>query len=243
MEGLRLIPGTLFNGLIPYWAFAYAKKANIPCLALSYVIADDFIKILYSVSPLKGGESKRIDEKLGRVHTFERFNDECEADEEGEHHIQLVEPRKDAAESLQSAKEPAPLHCVSYTSLGRTATVHCDCSWEARQESLLNRGHIAVSPRPHRLGPSPRNRPTAESRPTTSVPRVHRRLGPATTKTLRRCKHPRQPDESWSSSLLGTSRWLAARFFSRARPVWMHFHYGTIQGYDLDLYAEDLLLL
>ena len=65
MEGLRLIPGTLFNGLIPYWAFAYAKKANIPCLALSYIVADDFIKILYSVSPLKGGESKRIDEKLG----------------------------------------------------------------------------------------------------------------------------------------------------------------------------------
>ena len=49
---------------------------------------------------------------LGRVHTFERFNDECEADEEGEHHIQLVEPRKDAAESLQSAKEP--LHFIAF---------------------------------------------------------------------------------------------------------------------------------
>ena len=51
-------------------------------------------------------------ELLGRVHTFERFNDECEADEEGEHHIQLVEPRKDAAESLQSAKEP--LHFIAF---------------------------------------------------------------------------------------------------------------------------------
>ena len=30
MEGLRLIPATLFNGLIPYWALAYAKKENIP---------------------------------------------------------------------------------------------------------------------------------------------------------------------------------------------------------------------
>ena len=63
--------------------------------------------------------SKGMDERddlrdflLGRVHTFERFNDECEADEEGEHHIQLVEPRKDAAESLQSAKEP--LHFIAF---------------------------------------------------------------------------------------------------------------------------------
>lgn len=86
MEGLRLIPGTLFNGLIPYWAFAYAKKANIPCLALSYIIADDFIKILYSVSPLKGGESKRIDEKLEALHEGEKsgklMKDLCEMLEE-----------------------------------------------------------------------------------------------------------------------------------------------------------------
>ena len=56
--------------------------------------------------------SQIIQAFLGRVHTFERFNDECEADEEGEHHIQLVEPRKDAAESLQSAKEP--LHFIAF---------------------------------------------------------------------------------------------------------------------------------
>ena len=51
-------------------------------------------------------------EHLGRVHTSERLNDECEVDEEGEHHIELVEPRKDAAEALQSAKEP--LHFIAF---------------------------------------------------------------------------------------------------------------------------------
>ena len=59
-----------------------------------------------------GERAPRMAPQLGRVHTFERFNDECEADEEGEHHIQLVEPRKDAAESLQSAKEP--LHFIAF---------------------------------------------------------------------------------------------------------------------------------
>ena len=86
MEGLRLIPNTLFNGLISYWALAYAKKANIPCLALSYIIADDFIKILYSVSSLKGGESKRIDAKLKALHEGEKsgklMKDLCEMLEE-----------------------------------------------------------------------------------------------------------------------------------------------------------------
>ena len=86
MEGLRLIPATLFNGLIPYWALAYAKEENIPCLALSYIIADDFIKILYDVSLLKGGESKRTVEKLKALHEGEKsgklMKDLCEMLEE-----------------------------------------------------------------------------------------------------------------------------------------------------------------
>lgn len=86
MEGLRLIPGTLFNGLIPYWALAYAKKENMPCLALSYIIVDDFVKILYDVSPLKGGESKRTVEKLKALHEGEKsgklMKDLCEMLEE-----------------------------------------------------------------------------------------------------------------------------------------------------------------
>lgn len=72
MEGLRFIPGTLFSGLIPYWAIAYAKKDNIPCLTLSYIITDNFVQILYSVSPLKGGESQKVDRKLKALHEGEK---------------------------------------------------------------------------------------------------------------------------------------------------------------------------
>ena len=49
---------------------------------------------------------------LGRVHTSEGFNDEGEVNEEGEHHIQLVEPRKEAVEALESAKEP--FHFIAF---------------------------------------------------------------------------------------------------------------------------------
>ena len=46
---------------------------------------------------------------------------------------------------LSVCERAALLHCVSYTSLGRTSTVPCDCSSAAGQESPLNREHIAVS--------------------------------------------------------------------------------------------------
>ena len=155
---------------------------------------------------------------LGRVHTSESFDYEREVDEEGEYHIQFVEPGKDTAEALEAAKEP--LHLIAFLIFlavvrPRRGTIALG---EARPAWPLNHEHTDVSPPPHRHDPSRRSRPTGPFHSAISVPQAHRQLGPATAKTARQCTHPRQPDESWSSSRRETSRGLRPVFFRAPVP-------------------------
>ena len=112
-------------------------------------------------------------------------------------HIQLVEPGEDAAEALEPF-DTAPDH----HGLRRFFFVAPKARTQCRVSS-------------HRRGPSPR---AAASVPAISGPQAHRRLDRA-TKTSRRYQ-PAFPAATGS-------RWLADRFFSRPRPVWMHGHHST----------------
>ena len=56
-------------------------------------------------------------------------------------------------------------------------------------------------------------------------------------------EHPRQPNESWWFVRRVRFRWIAGRFFQRARTVGMHAHAGAVERDGLDFDSGDLQTL
>jgi len=71
----------------------------------------------------------------------------------------------------------------------------------------------------------------------------HHDFGPEKERTLSWFEHLRQPYESWWSTLPGTFRWLACRFFFRAGSIRVDFDDGAVYRHRFDLDTDDLLFL
>ena len=81
------------------------------------------------------------------------------------------------------------------------------------------------------------------ARAATRGPAAHRPLVPGRGQTSKRTEQSWTPDEPWCSSLRGSCRRLAARFFARPRAVGMHLDAGAVQRDDLNLDGENLFFL
>ena len=75
------------------------------------------------------------------------------------------------------------------------------------------------------------------------VPAGHRRAGPATGRTSRHGDQTRRPDEPWSCARYGFVRWLAVRFFARARAVGVDLVARAVQADRFNAHGQDLLVL